>query len=589
MGQSTRQLSILLLCDDWPGHANTVLDHIAAFGRYSRHQVRTFNPSRMGGSLLLDLNEFDAVVIHYSLVLSEDRYVSASFRDKLRRYRGLKVQFMQDEYRWVDRATAATRDAGVSLLFTAAPEPAAGLLYDERLPGVRRVLTLTGYVPDNLQGLTFRPLAERTVDVGYRGRDLPYWLGRLTQEKVWIAERFLERSAPYHLNCDIGWLEGDRIYGDAWVEFLSACRATLGTESGASIADFDGAVEKAVRAYLRAHPAATYEEVHEAVLKPYEGNVTVNVISPRVFEALSLGTGLIMFPGEYSGIVRASEHYLALEKDFSNLDQVVAGLRDDSFMESMVTRAQQEVIESGRWSYRAFVEEFDRVVAEEAEHVKGPRPAPRRRLALVERALLVPPPRVRLYRGIFAGLTAITGWDLSRRADNDPTSYVGKGMLALRAALGDSDLRALFREGRRAGLAFDRLLEEILELSLLRQAAAGTLATADRFWLTTKHDAGLRSLRFISRAEKDADPTARGTATSSANGPGTGLDLIEWDHRAMGGLVQLQRPRLEVAIGLEGVERFELLAEIGRRSPPILERALAPLLAATQPSRKELS
>src|SRR3981189_3035605 len=112
---------ILLLCDDRRGHANTVLDHIDAFRRFSRHQVRTFNTKAMSRSLALDLNEFDVVVIHYSVVLSDPHYVAPHFRDKLRRFSGLKVQFIQDDYRWVDAATAAARDVGIKVLFTVAP------------------------------------------------------------------------------------------------------------------------------------------------------------------------------------------------------------------------------------------------------------------------------------------------------------------------------------------------------------------------------------------------------------------------------------------------------------------------------------
>src|ERR1019366_5451127 len=80
------QARILLLCDDRRGHANTVLDHIEAFRRFSRHQVRTFNTKAMSRSLALDLDEFDVVVIHYSVVLCDPHYVAPHFREKLRRF-----------------------------------------------------------------------------------------------------------------------------------------------------------------------------------------------------------------------------------------------------------------------------------------------------------------------------------------------------------------------------------------------------------------------------------------------------------------------------------------------------------------------
>jgi len=76
------RLRVLLLCDDWSGHASTVLEHIGAFTRLSRHDVRSFNPRGLRDSVALDLDEFDVVVIHYSLILSNDNYVAPAFRDK---------------------------------------------------------------------------------------------------------------------------------------------------------------------------------------------------------------------------------------------------------------------------------------------------------------------------------------------------------------------------------------------------------------------------------------------------------------------------------------------------------------------------
>ena len=51
-----------------------------------------YNPRALKTSYALDLDEFDVVVIHYSLITIADRYLAPSFRDKLRRFRGLKVQ-----------------------------------------------------------------------------------------------------------------------------------------------------------------------------------------------------------------------------------------------------------------------------------------------------------------------------------------------------------------------------------------------------------------------------------------------------------------------------------------------------------------
>ena len=580
----SRRARILLFCDDRRGHANTVLDHIDAFRRFSRHQIRTFNPKAMKRSVALDLDEFDVVVVHYSVILSDPIYLSPHFREKLARYRGLKVQFIQDDYRWVDRATAAARDAGINVLFTVAPKAAAGQLYDKSLPGVRLVQTLTGYVPDNLLAREITPLAKRPLDVGYRARDLPFWYGALSREKALIGRRFVELAPPYGLRCDIAWREESRIYGGRWVDFMSSCRATLGCESGASIADFDGGAERAVRAYLRSHPGAPYEEVHDAVLRPYEGNVVVNVVSPRVFEAASLGTALIMFPGQYSGVVAPGEHYIALEKDFSNMKEVVAQLQDDGVVSAITKRAYDDLIRSGRFSYAAFVEQFDQVIDDEARLVRGPAPAPRWRAAQAERAIRVPGVGVRIFRGAHMGWGRIFKRDASLRFSIEYESQIEKAFFTLRIVLVDRDLRRLFRLGRRAGAPLDRLLREILELSLLRRAAVGALVRNQAFRLDSGFHPQRKALSFVSLPAETASRERKMPADLIFKALRNGeLEVLEWDHRALGGRIQLDRPAMQVGIGFEGLESFTVLAALGRDHPPALERALAPVLAATDP------
>ena len=571
----SRQARVLLICDDRRGAPNTVLDHIDAFRRYSRHDIHTLNTRDMPRSIALDLDYFDVAVIHYSVVLSSLNYLSADFRDKLRRFRGLKVEFIQDDYRWIDRETAASRDIGINVLFTVAPEPAASQVYDERLPGVRRVLTLTGYVPENLVGRPIKPLGERTIDVGYRARDLPFWLGRLSREKVWIGQRFLERAPAYGLRCDIAWTEDQRIYGEPWIEFVSSCRATLGCESGASIADFDGSVEQAVLTFMGAHPRATFEDVHEAVLRPYEGNVVMNIVSPRVFEAAALGTALVMFPGEYSGVVSPEKHYIVLEKDFSNMDDVVDKLRDDKLVSAMTARARHDLIESGRWGYRAFVDQFDQVVDADARTMRGPSIALRYRATQAERAMRVPPPTVRLARVA----SRLLHRDPSMRFSVEREGQLRKGLLAMRVGLADPDLRPLLRLGRRSGTSLDRLLREILELSLLRRAATGDLP-GQSFVVGIEFDPERRALSFVSAAAADRVPERITTADSILEAVRRReLTVIEWDHRPLGGQVRLDRPSMVVGIGLDGLETFSVLTEIGRSRPSALERALTPLLS----------
>src|SRR4051812_25793542 len=157
-------LSILLLADDQKGHPNTIHDHIQAFLRHSRHRVELYNPRGIGRSRFLDLEAFDVIVIHYSIVVIWDDYLSPAFREQIAAYDGLKVQFIQDEYRRVDEITAEMRRLGVDVLFSVVPESQWNAIYASRIPETEILPTLTGYVAADLARRTPPPLTRRRID-----------------------------------------------------------------------------------------------------------------------------------------------------------------------------------------------------------------------------------------------------------------------------------------------------------------------------------------------------------------------------------------------------------------------------------------
>lgn len=367
-------MSILLLCDDRSSHAPNVLEHIRAFPRFSRHRFELFDPRGIARSRFLRMGDYDVVVVHYTVPL----YLSEWFREQIAAFGGLKVQFLQDEYRQVDAAAAQMRELGIDLLFSSVPADAVPSVYGPRLPGVDILPTLTGFVPAELDGRARPPLKSRELDVVYRGRSIPFWLGRLGQDKALIGQEFLARAGSTGLRCDIAWTEADRIYGEEWYRFLGSARSTLGTESGASIVDFDGSLQGRTDAYLAAHPGASFDEVEREILAPFEGNAEIEAISPRVFEAAALGTAMVNFPGRYSDVIEPWVHYIPLEKDFSNFQDVVSAIRDESLLEGLTERAHADLVASGRYSLQSFVQGFDREIEARVQSVRR---RPRSRVA----------------------------------------------------------------------------------------------------------------------------------------------------------------------------------------------------------------
>jgi hypothetical protein len=549
--------SVLLLCDESRRHAANVLQHIEALATLSEHDVYRFNPvDRAAACRLLDPEEFDAVVIHYTVSLVSPRYLPPPLPERLARFGGLKVQFIQDEYRAVDVVTAAMRKLGIDVLFTCVPEPAAGSIYDERLPSVTRVFTLPGYVPDDLVGRDVARAAQRPIDVGYRGRDVPVWLGRLGREKTEIARAFLDHVADRGLRCDISSREDDRIYGEAWNRFLASCKTTLGTESGASIVDFDGSLEALAKDYLPRRPHATREEIERDLTGPYEGKVVINTASPRLFEAAALRTAMILFRGTYGGVVEPGRHYIPLEKDFSNIDEVVERVRDPAYLDELADRTYDDLVASGRYSLRALVAQFDALIAERA------RPSGREAKDSYRRA------RRR------QAVPNITGPSQLRSA-------VGRVLAppaAIPFAAGDAQLRHVAR----AALGRRHLMEDLRRLTMLRRGV-----DRSSFHVVAKVVPEERLLLLSSRP--GAPPPAqddlceRVAAAFEANS----VERIVWNHNEVSaGAGVAGGTFLTVPIGHHGVDGaydFQVLPALARTRPDLVLAALRPALRAPEP------
>ena len=463
---------------------------------------------------------------------------------------------------------------GVDVLFTLVPERELEKVWPEKkLPRVRKLTTFAGYVSDVAVAYPSPPLDRRGVDVGYRGRELPYWLGRLGQEKAWIAQEFSRRAAGTALMCDIGWRESDRIYGKSWYEWLSSCRATLGTESGSTITDFDGSLQRRVDAYVTAHPRAGFLEVHGELLEPYEGNVMMNIISPRIFEAAALRTALVLFPGSYSGVIEPERHYITLQKDFSNFDDVVARLSDVRELAGMVDRTYEEIAKSDRYSFRAMVKQFDDAVADSAVEPRtlGRRRHVRYELARAERiAELVRHPSAR--RGHTISGRGGGPFDRTLRSIG-VARLIGLDPHVIRLAA-----RLTLTRPKEIAEGLDR---DLTRLALLRRAQQGRINAGEAFVVEARRERDTLTFRST-RLRPGLELQSLDACDAFAHG----LSAIEWDHTELGGHVHFKVSNAwwvgtDVGEGATpGRYRFEALTAFARSTPASAAKALAPLLEA---------
>ena len=377
--QHTRELGrargrLLVAYSNSSNYVSTTSEYLESVARWSTLDVRYVHVTH-DAQLDFDLSEFDAVFQSYCARLPFDNYVSASFTDKLRTFRGVKMLAVQDEYENFGKLKSAVREIGYHVLFTNASADLVRRLYPpDEFPNTEFITVLTGYVPGTLENpqVRPRPLRERPIHLGYRCRVLPAYYGRLGFEKFEIGRRMREICEQRGIPHDIEWSDDKRLYGDAWYEFIGSCRANLGAETGCNVFDFDGAIRAKYEelSVARAGPVP-FEEFCQYT-DPIEAQYDIGQISPRVFEAAALRTPLVLFSGRYLGVIEPDTHYIELKKDFSNADAVLARLEDIAALEKMAERAYDRLVGSGEFSYRRFVEHIDGAIRRTARELGVP-------------------------------------------------------------------------------------------------------------------------------------------------------------------------------------------------------------------------
>lgn len=359
---------IIVFYDAHETGTQTILEYLRSFSNYLDGNVEFINVTR-GAWSDIDLSSYDVVISNYCARFCVRGYIPEIFRQKLAHFSGLKIIIAQDEYENINTLKEAIREIGFQVLLTLTPPHSMEKIYPQaELPGLRRETVLAGYVPhlDYVPPDTAKPLAERPIWVGYRARDLGGLYGRLGFEKYEIGRGMKAICDARGIPNDIAMDDASRIYGTAWYDFIGTCRTMLGTDSGCNVLDHDGSLRRQFVALQRRNGGRppSYEE-----FRPYIGDredgVDYSMISPRIFEYARARTAMILFRGRYSDIIEADKHYILLEPDFSNAEDVLARLDDLAFLQGLTDQAFDHLIGSNHFSYKAFAAFVSRVIDEE--------------------------------------------------------------------------------------------------------------------------------------------------------------------------------------------------------------------------------
>lgn len=344
---------------------NTINEHLYSFGRYANADVWHYNACAGIPGTLASV-DFDLIVFHYTFLArrwngrGEMRRLMKSV-SSLAKSRAKKIAFPQDEYIHTTALCEFLSEFKIDALFTCHNRSDWEKVYPREKIGHAAIFqTFTGYVENRAiesTKLLWKPHRERKFDVGYRARFVPFWLGKQGTLKWRLTEEFKPVALRYDIHANLSNDINDVFLGEDWYRFLADCRVVLGCEGGATLLDPDGIIRARVDAFCSQHPQATFAETEKACFPDLDDGIQLKAISPRHFEATLTKTCQALVEGGFEGIFKPDVHYIPIEKDFSNLDEVARKIQDIAYCEQLAEQAYKDIVVNGEYTYAHFVKD----------------------------------------------------------------------------------------------------------------------------------------------------------------------------------------------------------------------------------------
>lgn len=246
----------------------------------------------------------------------------------------------------------------------------------------------------------FRPgplLSARSIDIGARSDRYNLYVGDL--QRVGLYELVQQKAGERSLVADVQ-LGGARFERQGWADFLAASKATIATEAGSAYLDRDDRLSDEVSRLLRQKQGSKmvirhlspvrkftrmivprpirhairrrmngmivedihlHHDVDPAVVRSIQQQVFraerraphyTKCISSRHFDAAACKTVQILTAGRYNDMLQPGRHYIELDPDFGNIDEVLVTLKDARYCQNMVETAYDELMSCHCYSHR---------------------------------------------------------------------------------------------------------------------------------------------------------------------------------------------------------------------------------------------
>jgi len=332
-----------------PGRAPLFLNkHVFLLRSYFPEHNYIYHDANLALPKYVAEAEFDAIILDVTFLAvrwwGEVAYNSImEGYDFVRQSHSIKIAFPQDEYDCHQRLDDWMCYWGVDVVYSVISSDWDVLYPNYHKQGLIK-LGFTGYIDESLIDIEAKPFESRLIDIGYRAKKLPPYFGRVGECKWRIGELVSVRAKDYSLVTDIVVGDAGTLLGQSWLDFINNCKFTLGSNSGSSLLDPYGNIQRKVRSYVLANPHADFWEVEENCFKGDDGLHAFTAISPRVFEAGLLESCQILVKGDYSHVISPWEHYIPIESDASDFAVVYEAMKDPVLVDRLRKNCREALL-----------------------------------------------------------------------------------------------------------------------------------------------------------------------------------------------------------------------------------------------------
>lgn len=311
-------------------------------------------------NLVKEFGNFDLMITTYGVLDYRNTFLWPSIEKKLKELRKLSSKYIilpQDDYTCCHYLDTHAVNFQTDLIYSPISEDLDSLYPKSLKKGIHIKQVLTGYLDlDEINHKEVQPklLIEREIDIGQRVRHLSPIFGELGQRKSLIANLFITKAQEHEFVIDFSTDDNQALIGEAWGLFLSNVRFTISRKGGASFSDPRGIFDIMANWF---EILGFETKLVESILNKFKkrhGNFTA--ISPRLFEAALFGVCQILEKDNYLSVLKPWVHYIPLEPDLSNFDEVVNAMKNLSFCQRIVDNSRELILNTKEFTYKYFVE-----------------------------------------------------------------------------------------------------------------------------------------------------------------------------------------------------------------------------------------